>query len=137
MNGDNLQKAIYSKLTGDATVSGLVTGVYADVQQPLDAGSDSAFPFITIGQDNLSSWDSKTFFGTEAVCQIDIWSRSNNFVQAKEIGSAIVNALHHQSLTIADASHVMTVQESSVYTKDPDGHTKRGMLMFRVYFVRD
>jgi hypothetical protein len=137
MNGDNLQKAIYSKLTGDATVSGLVTDVYADVQQPLDAGSDAAFPFITIGQDNLSSWDSKTFFGTEAVCQIDIWSRSNNFVQAKEIGSAIVNALHHQSLTIADASHVMTVQESSVYSKDPDGHTKRGMLMFRVYFVRD
>lgn len=137
MNADNLQRAIYSKLTGDATVSGLVTGVYADVQQPLDAGDSSAFPFITIGQDNLSSWDSKTFLGSEAVCQIDIWSRSNNFIEAKAIGSAVVNALHHQSLTIADASHVMTVQESSVYTRDPDGHTKRGLLSFRIFFVRD
>lgn len=137
MNADNLQRAIFTKLTTDATVSGLIQGVYADVQQPLDAGSDAAFPFVTIGQDNISSWDSKTFFGGEAVCQIDIWSRANNFTQAKQIGSAIVDALHHQALTITNASHVLTVQESSVYSKDPDGHTKRGMLMFRVFYVRD
>lgn len=137
MNGDNLQRAVYAKLTNDATLMAIIVGVYADVQQPSDAGSDAPFPYVTIGSDNLSSWDSKTFFGTEALCQIDIWSRSNNFIEAKEIGDAITNALHHQSLTITDASHVMTVQQSSTYSKDPDGHTKRGMLMFRVVFTRD
>jgi predicted XRE-type DNA-binding protein len=136
MNGENLQRAIYDKLTGDATLMALIDGVYADVQQPLDAGSDVPFPYVTIGSDNLSSWDSKTFFGTEALCQIDVWSRANNFLEAKTVGSAIVNALHQQPLIIADASHVLTVQQSSVYSKDPDGHTKRGMLMFRVVFTR-
>jgi len=137
MNGENLQRAIYDKLTGDASLMALIDGVYADVQQPLDAGSDAPFPYVTIGSDSLSSWDSKTFLGTEALCQIDIWSRANNFLEAKAIGSAIVDALHHQPLTITGGSHVLTVQQSSVYSKDPDGHTKRGMLMFRVVFTRD
>jgi hypothetical protein len=137
MNGQNLQSAIYDKLTSDATLTALIKGVYADVQQPLDSGSDAPFPFVTIGSDNLAPWDSKTFFGTEALCQIDIWSRSNNFLEAKSIGSAIHDALHHQPLTIADASHVMTVQQSSVYSKDPDGHTKRGMLMFKILYTLD
>ena len=136
MNGENLQRAIYSKLTGDASLMGLIDGVYADVVQPLDAGSDVPFPYVTIGSDNLAPWDSKTFLGTEAFCQIDIWSRSNNFLEAKAIGSAITNALHQQPLEISNANHVITVQTSSVYSKDPDGHTKRGMLMFRVVFTR-
>ena len=137
MNGDNLQRAIYDKLTNDATLMGLIQGVYADVQQVLDSGSDIPFPYVTIGSDNLAPWDSKTFFGTEALCQIDVWSRSNNFLEAKAIGSALTNALHQQPLTIQDADHVMTVQQSAVYSKDPDGHTKRGMFMFRVLFTRD
>lgn len=136
MNGDNLQRAIYSKLTSDATLMALIKGVYADVQQAEDSGAPAPFPYVTIGSDNLSSWDSKTFFGTEALCQIDIWSRANNFIEAKTIGSAITDALHQQPLTIADADHVITVQQSSVYSKDPDGHTKRGMMMFRVVFTR-
>lgn len=136
MNGDNLQRAIYSKLTGDATLMALITGVHSDVQHPDDAGSDSAFPYVTIGSDSLAPWDSKTFFGTEALCQIDIWSRQNNYLEAKAIGSAIYDALHHQPMTITDASHVMTVHVSSTYSKDPDGHTKRGLMMFRVTFTR-
>lgn len=137
MNGENLQRAIYSKLTGDATLMALIEGVYADVAEPLDAGTDAPFPYVTIGQDNMAPWDSKTFLGTDAICQIDIWSRANNFLEAKAIGTAIVDALHHQPLTITRASHVMTVSQSATYSKDPDGHTKRGMLMFRVSFVRD
>lgn len=137
MNGENLQRAIYDKLAGDVSLMALIDGVYADVQQPLDAGSNVPFPYVTIGSDNLAPWDSKTFLGTEALCQIDIWSRTNNFLEAKSIGSAITNALHHQPLTISGASHVMTVQQSSVYSKDPDGHTKRGLLMFRVLFTRE
>jgi len=137
MNGENLQRAIYDKLIGNATLMGLIDGVYADVQQVLDSGSDIPFPYVTIGSDSLATWDSKTFFGTDALCQIDVWSRANNFLEAKEIGSAITDVLHQQPLTIQDADHTMTVQQSSVYSKDSDGHTKRGMFMFRVLFTRD
>lgn len=137
MNEDNLQRAIYSKLTNDSALMALITGVYADVQQPSDAGSDSVFPFVTIGIVTCVPFDTKTTFGTEAICQIDAWSRSNNLTEVKKIGSAIHDALHHTALTISGASHTMTVQQSSAYTKDQDGHTKRGLLQFRVVFVID
>ena len=109
MNGENLQRAIYDKLIGNATLMGLIDGVYADVQQVLDSGSDIPFPYVTIGSDSLATWDSKTFFGTDALCQIDVWSRANNFLEAKEIGSAITDVLHQQPLTIQDADHTITV----------------------------
>ena len=135
MNDDNLQKAIYAKLSADTALMSAIKGIYADVEQPSDAGSNDPFPYVTIGNDNHAPWDSKTFFGTQAICQIDVWSRKNNFLEVKQIGSMIREALHHQSLTIQDADHTMTVHQSSVYTKDPDGQTKRGMLMFNVRFT--
>lgn len=134
MNGDNLQRAIYAALTGDAALMALITGVYADVQQPNLPEDNAAFPYVTIGQDNLSPFDTKTDNGTTAVCQIDVWSRENNLLEVKAIGAAIHAALHHQSLTITGANHVLTVVETATYSKDPDGQTKRGMVMVRVIY---
>ena len=77
MNADNLQRALYDALTGDVTLMALITGVYADVQQPDLPESDSNFPYVVIGQDNLSPFDTKTDNGASALCQLDIWSRQN------------------------------------------------------------
>ena len=136
MNGEALQQAIYSKLSGDAELMAMIRGVYAVVDQADDSGSDAAFPYVTIGRDSIVPWDTKTSFGAEAICQIDVWSRAGNYLEAKGIASAISNALHHQPLTIAGCSHVMTVEQSSAFMKDPDGTTKRGMLLFKVSYVR-
>ncbi len=136
MNGDGLQRGIYSKLVGSSALMSKIKGVYADVPQALDSEDESNFPFVTIGQDTLTGWDTKTTEGTIALCQIDIWSRSRNLLEVKEIGSEIVDALNDMSLTIPSASHVLTKVESVTYTRDPDGKTKRGMLMARVWFTR-
>lgn len=134
MKSDALQTAIYSKLTGDATLMALITGVYADVEQPNLPEADSVFPYVTIGNDQITAWDNKTLNGASAICQIDVWSRSNNLIEAKAIGSAIHGALHHTALTITGASHIITMIESETYTKDPDGHTKRGLILARVLY---
>ena len=134
MNLDALQTAIYSKLTGDTDVMAIAQSVSVDVEQPANPEDESAFPFITLGRDDATPWDTKTNFGVTALCQIDIWSRSNNFLEAKQLASAIWTALHHRPLAIANADHVMTVLESTSYSDDPDGHTKRGMLIFRVTY---
>jgi len=134
VNGDNLQKAIYNKLTGDETLTALITGVYADVQQPDEPESESLFPYVTIGQDNLERWDTKTDFGVNALCQIDVWSRQNNYLEVKKIASNIYSALHAKSLTIPEAEHVLTRVESEEYTIDEDGHTKRGLMLVRVIY---
>ena len=134
MNEAALQQCIYTALTGNAALMALITGVYADVQQPNLPENDSDFPYVTIGNDVLTAWDTNTDFGASASCQIDVWSRQNNFMEAKAVGSAINNALHYQPLTITGSHHVQTRVESATYTPDPDGHTKRGMLLVRVLF---
>ena len=134
MNAENLQRALYNALTGDATLMALITGVYADVQQPNLPEDDSDFPYVVIGQDNLTPFDTKTDNGASALCQIDVWSRSNNLIEVKTIASAIYAVLQKGSLTIADADHVLTRIESQSFSKDPDGQTKRGMVMARVVY---
>jgi len=134
MKGDALQRALYAKLTGDVALMALVEGVYADVQQPNLPEADSDFPYITIGNDQLTRWDTKSNLGVSADCQIDVWSRENNFIEAKAIGSAVYNALHYQALTITGAENVQMLIQNMTFTNDPDGHTKRGLILMNVIY---
>ena len=134
MKGAALQRAIYSALDADISLQELVTGVYADVQQPNLPENDAEFPYVVIGADRLNRWDTKTNLGASADCQIDIWSRENNLIEAKEIGSAIYGALHYQPLTIVGADHVQTLCNSMSFTTDPDGQTKRGLILVNVIY---
>lgn len=137
MKSANLQRAVYSALVNDAAVSGLVQSVYADHPQPDEPEDDSVFPYITIGNDVATTWDSHTFDGGNHLVQIDVWSRSNNFLETKDVADAIRDLLHHQPLTIAAADHVLTINENNTFTRDPDGHTKRGMCMYRIILTED
>jgi len=134
MKQAELQAAVYGALTGDAPLMALVTGVYADPQQVADPESDATFPYVTIGEDVGTAWDTTTDFGSSASVIVDAWSRSHNFTEAKNIGDAIHTALHHQPLTISGADHVMTMVESVTVTRDPDGKTKRAMTQIRVLY---
>ena len=127
-----LQSAIYSLLVGDATLMASVVTVTAVHPQPDDAGDEAEFPYVTIGQDVGDTFDSHTFLGTEVSAQIDVWSRSNNYIEAKTIAARIQALLHHQPLTITGMDHVLTTMESATYLIDPDGRTKRALLVFRV-----
>lgn len=134
MSGADLQQAVYDALTGDPTLMGMITGVFADVVQPNLPEADSDFPYVVIGKDNLSPFDTKTDNGISALCQLDIWSRQNNLIEVKTIAGAIYDVLQKGSLTIVDAEHILTRIESQVFSVDPDGHTKRGMVMTRVMY---
>lgn len=134
MRAADLQRSIYGALTGDATLMALITGVYADVRQPDLPEADSDFPYVVIGQDNLSPFDTKTDNGASALCQIDVWSRQNNLTEAKDVASAIYAILQNGSLTITGADHILTRVESETFSSDPDGQTKRGMCMYRVIY---
>lgn len=134
MKADDLQRALYSKLTGDVALMSLIKGVYADVEQPNMPEKNTDFPYVTIGNDQLTRWDTKTTLGANADCQIDIWSRQNNLTEAKAIGTAIYSALHYQNLTISGANDVLSMVDSMTFSKDPDGQTKRGLILFNVKY---
>ena len=134
MKGAELQRAIYSALTGDVTLMALITGVFADVQQPNRPEDGSLFPYVVIGADNLATFDTKTDNGVQALAQIDVWSRQNNLTEAKDVGTAVYDVLQKGSLTITGAHHILTRAVGQEYSTDPDGHTKRGLLTFIVIY---
>jgi len=134
MSADKIQQAIYDALTGDATLMALIVKVCVEVEQPDMPGEDSDFPYVTFGEDDISSFDTKTDNGGSALCQIDIWSRQNNLIEVKKIAGVIYGILQKGSLNIVDADHVLTRIEGQLFSKDPDGQTKRGMVMARVVY---
>lgn len=126
-----LQTALYARLTGDAALMAIVQSVQVQGDQDDDSAALTPFPYITIGGDTATPQDTKTGFGSTVISQIDVWSRTGNYLEAKSIGAMISGLLHTKQMTITGGQHVMTVQQSETYMIDPDGVTKRGLLLFR------
>lgn len=134
MSFTEIQGAIYSKLTGNPTLNGMIVGVYDDVPQAAKSEDDSAFPFIVIGDDDYSNWDTDTEVGWEVSFRVHIWSRYRGKKELLEISTAVHNALNRASIAtnsyhVLDVNHVAT--DSFV---EPDGKTRHGVIQFRLQF---
>lgn len=134
------QAMLYATLSGDVTLNALLSGewgttaIFADVPQADESEDDSLFPYVTFGPETAERYDDKGAVGGDVTFQIDIWTRSRDFAVAKAIADRIVALLHRQDLTISGANHIATGLESVQYTIDPDGQTRRGMMLFRTTY---
>jgi len=140
MNTDALQVALYQAMTGNAAlVAALsdawgVPAVFSDVPEVPDPEDNGRFPYVSFGPEVGTPWDTKSDFDTSVSVQIDVWSRAPGYVEIKRIMALIHAVLHHQPLTIAGASHVLTAMETGTTSMDPDGKTRRGLMLFRVIY---
>ncbi len=135
MNNDCIQRAVYNSLTGNSAIMDLITGVYTVVPQPGEPEKNIDFPYLTILLNATTPFDTKTTFGTETLVQINIWSRSNNTIEAELISDKIWNAVHHQAmaLPLGCSGQIFLVQvESANISLDPDGHTQNGLMRLRI-----
>lgn len=126
-----VQQAVYDAIRADATLRTLISNpvrVYS-----MQAPQETDYPYITIGDGNGSSFDTKTTDGMELVFNVHTWSRYRGAKQALEIMGAINDAIDEQSLTIAGHSLIVLRFDASVGPMlDPDGHTLHGVQRFRV-----
>lgn len=129
-----LQKAIFSALTANANIMSEVTGVFDHVPQPLDAGDDSQFPYITIGEGVVNEFDTDDFLGFDSRVVVHVWSRQRGRKETKELQSLIYDALHRSQLTITNYHFISCDHEFSDTFVDPDGLTRHGVQSFRVLF---
>lgn len=121
-----LQTAIYVALSNDAPLSALVMGVYDDVPQ------SSAFPYVTIGEDVHTEWDTDTSSGSDATITIHAWSRAPGRKETKQIQGAIYDALHRSNLAVTGYATVGVDWQQSESFIDADGETRHGVQTFRV-----
>lgn len=141
MKSAALQTAVYSKLNHSSVTSLLSTAysplvaIFSDVPQAADSNAESFFPFVTIGADVITPFDTKDTVGGSAVVQVDVWARATSMLGIKAIGDAIDARLRRQALTITGATHVDTYLESATPSRDPDGKTKRLLMLYRVIYL--
>ena len=123
-----LQRAVFDRLTG---FSGL-PDVYDHVPQAADSGSDVPFPYLTIGDDTHTPFDTDDSVGDEATITIHAWSRKRGRAEVKELQAGIRAALQRFELEV-DGFALVTIEfESSESFMDPDAMTRHGVSRFRV-----
>lgn len=141
MKSDDLQQAIYTRLNDSSVTSLLSTyysplvAIFTDVPQADDSELETAFPFITIGGDTINPFDSKDDLGGSAIVQIDVWDRAASMLDLKVLVDAIDNRLRRQPLAISGVTHITTELDSCVFSRDPDGKTKRALILYRVLWI--
>ncbi len=141
MKADDLQTAVYTRLNDSAVTSLLSTAyaplaaIFTDVPQAADSELESAFPFITIGADTINPFDSKDDLGGSAIVQIDIWDRASSMLDLKAVVDSVDGRMRRQPLNIAGVTHITTELDSCVFSRDPDGKTKRALILYRVLWI--
>jgi hypothetical protein len=136
-----LQQAIYTRLNHSSVTALLSTAyaplaaIFTDVPQSIDSEKASNFPFITIGADTINPFDDKDDPGGSAIVQVDIWDRASSMLDLKALTDVVDARLRRQALTISGVTHITTELDSSVFTRDPDGKTKRALILYRVLWI--
>jgi len=128
-----LQVALFNKLNVSA-ITNIVRGVYDHVPQAADAGDDSQFPYITIGEARINEFDTDEVLGFDASCVIHVWSRQRGRKQVKQIQDVIYQLLHRANLAIVGYDLITIDQEFAESFVDSDGLTRHGVQQFRVLF---
>lgn len=131
-----IQAAVYARLRTYAPLTAMLAphadpqvggaAIYDDVPQ------GAAFPYVTIGEDTLVEWDTDTELGAEATITLHTWSRQRGRAETKALQGHIYDALHRYALPVTGMHLIECKWEMSESFLDPDGHTRHGVMRFRL-----
>jgi hypothetical protein len=120
-----LQTAIYSRLSGDATLAAMVSGVYDHVPQ------GQAFPYVRIG--NVTEVPDNLFgkVGRAATVTISVFSQGQGYKEALTIAGRVQQLLDGASLSVTGYACVDVSFEWSATLTEGDGITRHVPMRFR------
>lgn len=121
-----VQQAIYGAMTADATLMGMVTGIFDGPNQ------NQQLPYITIGESTGTADDLVIETGAQTTHTMQVWDKSQGMARVKQIMDRITVVLHRKQLTITGTQAVECVLEFAETFRDADGETRRGAMRFRV-----
>ncbi|ASF27847.1 tail protein [Bacillus amyloliquefaciens] len=120
-----LQAALFKRLSTDEELNGRVTGVFDAVPK------DQQKPYVTMGDDDVSPFKTKTSSGEEINVVLHCWSGYNGKKEAIEILSLMLQALTSRPLTVEGFSLCRSEMRSMQVITDIDGYTRHGILRMR------
>lgn len=130
---ESIQRAIFEKLITDPVLMSEAVSVYDSHPQANDSGSDSDFPYITVGDENVLTWDTDTELGFQASITVHVWARNRGKKECKLVQGLIYESLHRTTgLAFLDYHVVGIDQESCTSFQDSDGSTIHGTQTFNL-----
>jgi len=111
-----IESAIAAKLLADATLIGMVTGIFDFRGIPLN----QEYPYVTLG--DSTETDDSTFdtIGYDTTFTLHIWSAQPGSKECQQILARLNMLLNHQPLTLTGLAHVGTWYDMSQTLSDPD-----------------
>jgi hypothetical protein len=95
-------------LMSGGTPGGTAVGLYSPI-----APSTAPLPYVTIGEDFVSDWSTKTSWGTEHLLRVHVWDRGStvtnqplSIARTDRIAAQVVARLVDVTLTIGAAAYV-------------------------------
>ncbi|KQZ12958.1 hypothetical protein ASD44_01900 [Mesorhizobium sp. Root554] len=123
----DLQKALFSALSEDAALSGLIGENKVFDHAP----ADIAFPYLTFGRTSVFDWSTGTDSGTEQLFTLHIWSKAKGKKETLEIMNVVQNTLQQEPLTLDSHRLVNLRFEFAEARYDEDLSVHHGLLRFR------
>lgn len=121
-----LQTIIYQRLSDDSALKAKNIKTYDSVP------SGATFPYITLGDDTVNNWSTKTNDGEDITHTLHVWSQYNGKKEAKEIMSLVLQILTDAPLSLGgDFSMDFSRMEFMEVITDPDGITRHGIMRMR------
>lgn len=123
-----LQKGIFSALTTVPTVSSLIQGRVFDRVLPT-----ATFPYVRIGTDqSVAEEQDCAEESVEVFAQVDVFSRQQGKIEAKNIAGAIVRALKPENMSIESGYALQEFHHADTrFVDDPDGLSTHAIISFR------
>lgn len=124
------QKVVLTDLKADADLrAALSTRIYDFVPQKV------TFPYISLGEDALTSLDTSSNDGAMVTLTINTWSTARGRKQTKEIQAHIRRILHKADFTLTGFIFSYCNWESSSSFIDSDGETRHGVCIYNIYLT--
>jgi hypothetical protein len=121
-----LQKGIYSALSGNVIFNGQPVPVYDSPPK------NQSYPYIVIGDDILTPFDTDTSVGAEVIAPVYIWDNYRGYKRIKSIADDVYSLLNRQAVTVTGYNVLDCMFDSGDYFLDSDGKTRRGVISFKL-----
>lgn len=133
-----LQIAIYGALSGSAALT-TVLGAAASTRVFDHVPENTPFPYIVIGDDETSRFDTYERGGIDVLIELNVFDRSDattgrrGRLKTRQVLDAIYGVLHNQSLTVTGNAHVMMFYEGGGTILEDDGLSYRGIAQYGIF----
>lgn len=125
------QTAVYARLTADATLAGLVAGVFDEVPE------STVMPYVVLGEATEESQDSHDRQGLEVTLTLHIWSRYRGYDEAAGILRELDRLLDRVSLTVDGFTAVSIAQQMNQFMRDPNPEIRHVTVQYRVWLTEE